>query len=80
MATIGQDLRYAIRRMRATPGFTVAAIATLALGLGVNSAVLSMAEAIFLRPLPLPEASRLGAGGSDRPQPAAGLRIPAHLS
>jgi putative ABC transport system permease protein len=59
MATTGQDLRYAIRRMKETPGFTVAAIATLALGLGVNSAVLSMAEAIFVRPLPLPDASRL---------------------
>jgi hypothetical protein len=43
MATIGQDLRYAIRRMKETPGFTVAAIATLALGLGVNSGVLSLA-------------------------------------
>ena len=59
MAITGQDLRYAIRRMKDTPGFTVAAIATLALGLGVNSAVLSLAHAIFLKPLPLPEASRL---------------------
>jgi predicted permease len=59
MATIGQDLRYALRRMKATPGFTAAAIATLALGLGVNSAVLSLAESIFLKPLPLSGASRL---------------------
>ena len=59
MATTGHDLRYAIRRMRETPGFTIAAIATLALGLGVNSAVLSLAEAIFLKPLPLPGASRI---------------------
>ena len=59
MTITGQDLHYAIRSMKQTPGFTVAAIATLALGLGVNSAVLSLAEAIFLKPLPLPEASRL---------------------
>jgi predicted permease len=55
----GQDLRHALRRLTTTPGFTVAAIATLALGLGVNSAVLSLAHALFLKPLPLPGASRL---------------------
>jgi putative ABC transport system permease protein len=59
MAAIGQDLRYTFRRMTATPGFTAVAIATLALGLGVNSAVLSLANAIFLKPLPLSGASRL---------------------
>ncbi len=59
MTAISQDLRYAIRRMKDAPGFTVTAIVTLALGLGVNSAVLSVAHAIFLKPLPLPEASRL---------------------
>jgi hypothetical protein len=59
MTVIRQDLRYAIRRMKDTPGFTVVAIATLALGLGVNSAVLSLVHAIFLKPLPLSEASRL---------------------
>jgi putative ABC transport system permease protein len=52
-------LRYALRRMRQTPGFTAVAIATLALGLGVNSAVLSLAHAIFLKPLAVPDASRL---------------------
>jgi predicted permease len=59
MPATGQDLRYAIRRMKNAPGFTVAAIVTLALGLGVTSAVLSVAHAIFLKPLPLPESSRL---------------------
>jgi hypothetical protein len=53
------DLRYAVRRLAATPGFTLAAIATLALGLGVNSAALSLAHALFLRPLPLTDGSRL---------------------
>ena len=59
MATIGQDLRYALRRIKDTPLFTLAAIATLALGLGVNSAVLSLANTIFLKPLRLPEPDRL---------------------
>lgn len=59
MATIGQDLRYAIRRITDTPFFAFAAVATLALGLGVNSAVLSVVNTIFLKPLQLPEAGRL---------------------
>ena len=59
MASIRQDLRYAIRRLKETPGFTIAAIVTLALGLGLNSAVLSAAYSIFLKPLPLFDSSRL---------------------
>src|SRR4029453_9787840 len=59
MATLGQDLRYAVRRMRKTFGFSAAAIVTLALGLGVNSAVMSIAEGLFLKPPPLAEAARL---------------------
>jgi predicted permease len=59
MTTILQDLRYGLRRMKATPVFTAAAIATFALGLGVNSAVLSLAHTIFLKPLPVPDASRV---------------------
>ena len=54
-----QDIRVALRRMRKTPGFTVAAIATLALGLGLTSAVMSLAYALFMRPLPVDDASRL---------------------
>jgi len=54
-----QDVRIAVRRTWKTPGFTVAAIATLALGLGLTSAILSLAYALFLRPLPVSDASRL---------------------
>jgi predicted permease len=54
-----QDVRVAVRRMWKTPGFTAAAIATLALGLGLTSAVMSLAYALFLRPLPVDEAARL---------------------
>ena len=46
------DVTYAFRQMRATPGFTVVAALTLALGIGANSAIFALADATFLRPLP----------------------------
>jgi hypothetical protein len=54
-----QDVRIALRRMWKTPGFTAAAITTLALGLGLTSAVMSLAYALFLRPLPVDDAARV---------------------
>jgi hypothetical protein len=48
-----QDVHTALRSLRKTPGFTIAAIATLAVGLGLTSAVMSVAYALFLRPLPV---------------------------
>jgi predicted permease len=54
-----QDVRVALRRMWKTPGFTAAAIATLALGLGLTSAVMTLAYALFLRPLPVDDATRV---------------------
>jgi predicted permease len=54
-----QDVRIALRRMWQTPGFMAAAIGTLALGLGLTSAVMSLAYALFLRPLPVDEAARV---------------------
>ncbi len=54
-----QDVRLTLRRMRKTPGFTAAAIATLALGLGLTSAVLSLAQAVFLKPLAVDDASSI---------------------
>src|SRR5262245_10732628 len=54
-----QDVRIARRRIRQTPGFTAAAIVTLALGLGLTSVIMSLAYALFLRPLPVDDAARV---------------------
>ena len=53
MPNFVQDLRYGLRSLARTPGFTVLSVAVLALGIGVNAAVFSLANAFFLRPLPV---------------------------
>jgi len=59
MEQLGQDVRFGLPMIRKSPGFAVAAILTLALGIGGTTAIFSFVDAVLLEPLPFPEAERI---------------------
>jgi ABC-type lipoprotein release transport system permease subunit len=59
LETLGQDLRYALRMMRKSPGFTAVALLSMAFGVGTNCAIFSVVDALLLAPLPVPRAGEL---------------------
>ncbi|OLB18508.1 MAG: hypothetical protein AUH16_09090 [Acidobacteria bacterium 13_2_20CM_57_7] len=58
MGTLGQDVRYALRNLRKTPGFAAVAVITLALGIGASTAIFSVIDNILMEPFPYPDAQR----------------------
>ena len=78
MDSLRRDLRTALRQLWRFPGLSLAVVATLAIGLGANTALFAIVDTLLLRPLPLPDAGRLVAVGL-RPRAEAGA-LPHPLS
>lgn len=79
---LAQDVRYGVRSLSKSPGFTAAVVVTLALGIGVNTAIFSFVDRLLLRPLPFPHSERLATlyrHWPNDPRPWSSLSYPDYL-
>src|SRR5580704_5732277 len=73
MTDLLRDVRYALRVLIRNPGYAIAAIAALAIGIGANTAIFSEVDAVLLRPLPYPNAQHLAMVWGSNPKAQQGV-------